>query len=86
MSSRAPTPTLQRRILQLYVRRGLLTEADAEGMPGTHRRYVGRGTGGLGLNGSVRIPPILTDADVARPILRPLRILEHSPPISTARG
>ena len=55
-------------------------------MPGTHRRYVGRGTGGLGLNGSVRIPPILTDADVARPILRPLRILEHSPPISTARG
>jgi hypothetical protein len=53
--ARALTPILQRRILRLYVRRGLLTDADAEDMPGTRRRWVGRGTGGFSLDGSVRI-------------------------------
>jgi hypothetical protein len=53
--ARGLTPILQRRILRLYVRRGLLSEADAADMPGTHRRWVGRGTGGFSLDGSVRI-------------------------------
>jgi len=47
--AQALTPTLQRRILRLYVRRGLLTEADAENM------LTWRGTGGFSLDGSVRI-------------------------------
>jgi len=47
--ARALTPILQRRILRLYVRRGLLTEMDAEDM------LTWRGTGGFSLDGSVRI-------------------------------
>jgi hypothetical protein len=47
--ARALTPILQRRILRLYVRRGLLTDADAEDM------LTWRGTGGFSLDGSVRI-------------------------------
>jgi hypothetical protein len=47
--ARALTPILQRRILRLYVRRGLLTEVDAEDM------LTWRGTGGFSLDGSVRI-------------------------------
>ena len=47
--ARALTPILQRRILHLYVRRGLLTDADAEDM------LTWRGTGGFSLDGSVRI-------------------------------
>jgi len=46
---RALTPIVQRRILRLYVRRGLLTEVDAEDM------LTWRGTGGFSLDGSVRI-------------------------------
>jgi hypothetical protein len=40
---RGLTPILQRRILRLYEHRGLLADADARDMPGTHRRWVGRG-------------------------------------------
>jgi hypothetical protein len=40
---------VQRRILELYVRRGLLTEADA------HDMLTWRGSGGSSLDGSVRI-------------------------------
>jgi len=47
--ARALTPILQRRILRLYVRRGLLTETDARDM------LTWRGTGGFSLDGSVRI-------------------------------
>ena len=47
--ARALTPTVQRRILKLYVRRGLLTKADA------HDMLTWRGTGGFSLDGSVRI-------------------------------
>lgn len=47
--ARALTPILQRRILRLYVRRGLLTEEDAQDM------LTWRGTGGFSLDGSVRI-------------------------------
>lgn len=47
--ARALTPIVQRRILRLYVRRGLLTESDAAGM------LTWRGTGGFSLDGSVRI-------------------------------
>lgn len=47
--ARALAPILQRRILGLYVRRGLLTEADAQDM------LTWRGTGGFSLDGSVRI-------------------------------
>jgi hypothetical protein len=47
--ARALTPTVQRRILRLYVRRRLLTEADAADM------LTWRGTGGFSLDGSVRI-------------------------------
>jgi len=46
---RALTSTLQHRIPRLYVRRGLLTEADARDM------LTWRGTGGFSLDGSVRI-------------------------------
>ena len=44
--ARALTPIVQRRILRLCVRRGLLLEADSADMPGTRRRRVGRGSGG----------------------------------------
>ena len=47
--ARALTPIVQRRVLRLYVRRGLLSETDAEDMLGW------RGTGGFSLDGSVRI-------------------------------
>jgi hypothetical protein len=47
--ARALTPIVQQRILRLYVRRGLLTEVDAEDM------LTWRGTGGFSLDGSVRI-------------------------------
>lgn len=47
--ARALTPIVQRRILQLYVRRGLLSESDADDM------LTWRGTGGFSLDGSVRI-------------------------------
>jgi len=47
--ARALTPIVQRRILKLYVRRGLLSDADAADM------LTWRGTGGFSLDGSVRI-------------------------------
>lgn len=47
--ARALTPIVQRRILRLYVRRGLLSESDAEDM------LTWRGTGGFSLDGSVRM-------------------------------
>jgi hypothetical protein len=47
--ARALTPIVQRSVLRLYVRRGLLSDADAEDMLGW------RGTGGFSLDGSVRI-------------------------------
>lgn len=47
--ARALTPIVQRRVLELYVRRALLTESDAEDM------LTWRGTGGFSLDGSVRI-------------------------------
>ncbi len=47
--ARALTPLIQRRILRLYVRRELLSEAAAADMLGW------RGTGGFSLDGSVRI-------------------------------
>ncbi len=135
---------MQRRTLQLYVRRGLLSEQDAKDM------LTWRGTGGFSLDGSVRIAAhdraglerllrygldrpraaspssacghstdrgprgrwaqqharvyevhplrcpachgamrilaFLTDPGVPRPILRHLRIPEHPPPVSPARG
>lgn len=37
-------------------------------------------------HGEMRILAFLTDPGVVRPILRPLRIPEHPPPISPARG
>jgi len=47
--ARALSPIVQQRILRLYVRRGLLLEADAADM------LTWRGTGGFSLDGSVRI-------------------------------
>ena len=43
------TPLVQRRILRLYVRRALLSRAEADDMLGW------RGTGGFSLHGSVRV-------------------------------
>ena len=47
-TARSLTPLVQRRILRLYVRRGLLTRAEADDM----LRW--RGAGGFSLYGSVR--------------------------------
>ena len=48
-TARSLTPVVQRRILRLYVRRGLLTRSEADDMLGW------RGTGGFSLDGSVRV-------------------------------
>jgi hypothetical protein len=48
-TARNLTPLVQRRVLRLYVRRGLLTRSDADDM----LRW--RGTGGFSLDGSVRV-------------------------------
>jgi hypothetical protein len=66
-NARSLTPLVQRRILRLYVRRGLLIRADADDM----LRW--RGTGGFSLDGSVRVAPTIGRASSGCSVIVPGR-------------